>query len=1090
MKHVFQHPPADLTGKQYWRSLEEQADTPEFREWLEREFPAGASELELDGLSRRNFLQLMGASVALAGFGLSGCRRPESHITPYTKSLEWIIPGRPLLYASAMPRRRGAIPLVVTTHEGRPTKIEGNPLHPIATGATDTLAQASILDLYDPDRSKQVLREGRKSSLEEFIQFLRQSEGALASGGLAVIARETQSPTRLRLQEELRAKYPRLLWCNHEPATTGFDKAAATAVFGEGAVVHPNYLDADVILSLGSDFLCAEEGGLEASRDFSKRRRLTETNETMNRLYVVENRFTVTGGMADHRYRTPVSHIPAIAAAFAKEVAALTGNAPLGSLASAIDHSLPNLDEKWIHEAAKDLAAAKGRALVVAGADLPVQVQILVHAINAALGAIGTTVQISRTPVQPTVSLPELTAQIQSGAVTTVILLDTNPVYDAPADLQFGDALGKVGTVIHLGLHENETSEKAHWHIPAAHYLESWGDALSQDGTYVPVQPMIEPLWGGISDLQLLALVLGADLPKGPELVRATFEREAARTGAGASMDEAWTNFLRDGFLPASAPQLQAAAFNASAAASAIRSAAPLPPPVTDDGCEIVFVPDSKVDDGRYANNGWLQELPDTVTRLTWDNAAWISPATAKRFDAESSRSDLLKNEYRVITIEVDGRSISIPALVAPGHADNSITLPLGYGRTKVGRVGTGAGVNAYAIRTSTSPYVAVGAKVQSTNETRKLAVTHGHWTMEGRGFFREAPVAEYKSNPTFAKKVGMDSHIPPNISLYTNPKLDAQEQWAMVFDLTTCSGCNACVVACQAENNIPIVGKEQVINHREMHWIRIDRYFATVSADQPNPEMVTMPVPCQHCENAPCETVCPVNATVHSSDGLNVMVYNRCIGTRYCANNCPYKVRRFNFFDYNKRDVLGKSKWPILGERGDLYKGPFGPKGTPESIQMQKNPNVTVRMRGVMEKCTFCVQRIEKARIQSKVDSRGKASGGIPANSFTTACAQACPTDSIVFGDKSNPESRVSKLLGEDRSYRMLEYLNVQPRVTYLARLRNPNPHMPDAGPRGRINESGDEHHSDEENRAHPAGALPTHETGAHEAGHHESTH
>ena len=596
-------------------------------------------------------------------------------------------------------------------------------------------------------------------------------------------------------------------------------------------------------------------------------------------------------------------------------------------------------------------------------------------------------------------------------------------------------------TVIRLGRAEDETSKLAQWNAPLAHYLESWGDGLAADGSYLSVQPMILPLFGGWSELDLLAKVAGLPKPTGPELIQETFKGVAKPQ----EFVSAWAKFLHDGFLADSAAKPVALAFNGAATVEYVADKSALPV-LTENAYEIVFTGCPKVDDGRFNNNGWLQEIPDPITKIAWDNAALISPATAKKLGVKDTS---------LIEITVGKSTLTAAAIIAPGHADGSISIALGYGRSVVGRVGSGTGFNAYPLRTTAQPYFAVGATAKAAGKTYQLALTQEHWSLEGRGgdLTREATVDEYKAHPDFAKTMGMDAHIPPNVSLYTNPPLNKPDSvdphaWGMVVDLNSCIGCSACMVACQSENNIPIVGKEQVYEGREMHWIRTDRYFASVDESDPDPEMVSQPMMCQHCEYAPCETVCPVNATVHSEDGLNVMAYNRCIGTRYCANNCPFKVRRFNFFDYNQRDVQGRAK--NLDDR-KLFTGLYewnltAPKGTPDTVKMSKNPNVTVRMRGVMEKCTFCVQRIQEAKIAMKVAVRDSGDIRIPANAFTTACAQACPADAITFGDINNPDSAVSKLKKSERGYRLLEYLNISARVSYLARIRNPNMKMPGA--------------------------------------------
>ncbi len=1047
MKNIFQHPPEPATGRKYWRSLEELAETPEFKERLEREFPQGAAEFNGDEVSRRHFLKIMGASTALAGVGLSGCRRGELHLVPFTKSVEWAIPGKPLFYASSMPARDGYIPLIVATHDGRPTKIEGNPLHPISNGATNSFAQASVLDLYDPDRSKVFKSSGEQVDAAQFAANLDQIiKGLEADGGagLAFLVEENNSPTRERLRAEIERKYPSARWCVYEPLGSDAKTEALNIAYGPGVHVSSAIDKADVILALDSDFLGFPEGTLEDIRAFSSRRRVGKPGDKMNRLYVVENRYTVTGGMADHRLRVPASHIGAFALQLAEQVAALTSDSGLAKLTQSIQKpAVPvKFTDKWVEETAKDLVAAKGASLVLAGPRQPVAVQLLVQSINSALGNLGKTVIGRQQFTKPGISIAELRREIDNKKITTLFILGGNPVYNAPADLNWAKAQASVPNVIRLGLHEDETSKVAKWHVPAAHYLEAWGDGRTADGAYVSVQPMILPLYGGWSELDILARLAGLPKPQGPELVQETFRQ----VGKPGDFNADWNKFLHDGFVAGSNVNGRVLFFMASAAAAQVQEKAALPPVAGPDAIEVVLVADARVDDGRYANNGWLQESPDPITKLTWDNAALISPATAEKLGLDT-RPDLGRVEFEVVEVKFDdARRIEIPVLVTPGHADNSLTISLGYGRTMDGMICKGTGVNAYPLRTTAQPYFAVGAKVKPTGAKYRLAVTQGHHNMEGRALVREATMERYQSHPDFAKKMFMDAELPAggNPSLYTHPPLDAAWQWGMAIDLNTCTGCNACVIACQSENNTPIVGKDQVINGREMHWIRMDRYFASMDAHDPDPEMVMQPMLCQQCENAPCETVCPVNATVHSDDGLNVMAYNRCIGTRYCANNCPFKVRRFNFFDYGQRPIQHIKHGPL--EAQGLYFGPLTKKGSPETIKMQRNPNVTVRMRGVMEKCSFCVQRIQEAKIAAKVKAGGTDEVVIPTDSFQSACQQACPSEAIVFGNLSDPDSKVVKLKAQEKNYRLLEYLNVSTRVSYLARIRNPNMHMPDA--------------------------------------------
>ncbi len=1060
MKRVFPHPPIAESGKKYWRSLEELSGSAEFRGWLEKEFPAGAAEMEMDGVSRRNFLQLMGASIALAGFGLSGCRRPEAYLTPFSKSVEWSIPGKALFYASAMPSRKGAIPLVVTSYDGRPVKIEGNPLLPGSLGSTDAFAQASILDLYDPDRSRRFRDpEGNPSDLAAFQAWLdgARAEWKSNSGaGLAFVLEENNSPTRARLRTLVAKEFPAARWCVYEPLGNENGASAARVAFGPGISVRRDLEKADVVVSLGCDFLGSEEGTLEDARGFAARRRLKSAEDSMSRLYVVEHRYTLTGGMADHRYRLEASRIPGFTMLLAKAVAEVTGDGPLGAMVRTLPQAESGFDLQWIGEAAKDLTHARGKSLVTPGYSQPVSVHLLAFAMNEALGNVGNTLLPGEGPNEKNISIVDLSNAVKAGQIQALVVCGGNPSYNAPADLGWAGLQKSVPASIRLGYREDETSAGSKWHLPAAHYLESWGDALAPDGTYLPVQPMILPLFGGLSDVDLLAMIAGLPRGEGPEHVRETFRGIAKPS----DFDSAWAAWLRDGFLPESIAPVVVRPFDAAAAHRALAEAAPTEPLL--EGYEIVFAGDSKIDDGRHINNGWLQELPDPITRLTWDNAAWVSPATAKTLGVQ-----MHEMAADTVRIEANGASVVLPVLVCPGHADGSITVTLGYGQEHAGQVGRGTGVNVYPLRTSAALFVAK-ASVKATGERMALATTHGHWTMEGRELFREAPLEHYRAKPDFATTMGMDGHSPPDINLFRAAPLDAPEQWGMSVDLATCTGCNACVVACQSENNIPIVGKEQVINQREMHWIRIDRYFASVDDHEPNPTLAVQPVACMHCENAPCETVCPVNATVHSEDGLNVMVYNRCIGTRYCANNCPFKVRRFNFFDYNKRRT-GKTKiGPV--ETGNLYLGPLGGKQETALSRMSKNPNVTVRMRGVMEKCTFCVQRIEEAKIKTRVEAGASDRLKIPTDSIRTACQQACPTGAIVFGDLSDPESRVVQLKAMDRDYVMLKYLNIRPRLSYLARVRNPNPAVPGAELVGFINGAPHDSHG----AAHEPAAKP----------------
>ncbi|MGF1678916.1 MAG: TAT-variant-translocated molybdopterin oxidoreductase [Candidatus Methylacidiphilales bacterium] len=1043
MKRVINHPEAERNlqgGRVYWKSVGEYSDTPDFQEWLRREFPQGAAEFWGDGVSRRNFLQLMGASMALAGLGMTGCRRPESHLVAYSKTPEWQVPDRFEYFATSMPTRRGAHALLATSYNGRPIKLEGNPEHPVFQGTTGSWAQASLLNLYDPDRSKQFLRQGQpvdRAALVEQIAQWRVEWGINGGAGWAVLSGDSVSPTYQRLKDGLEAQYPNMLWSTFEPAYAANDLAACAKLFGANTRQRPLLAKAKVILSLDSNFLSSSQGSVEDIRGFASGRDVENLNVDMNRLYVVEPRFTVTGGMADHRLRLPASRVGALAAAVAAELGVA------GVSASPVE----GVDPAWIKECAQDLRSQSGRALVLVGDEQPQVVHELVAAINLELDAYGKTIEVIDWKQGRGIGLDELAETIESGSIRGLIILNSNPAYAAPGDLEWPELQKKIPTVVHLGYHVDETAALSQWHVPASHYLESWGDGVSCDGSYCCQQPLILPLFDGISEIQFLAACLGQEWTDGPDWVRQTFALVS-----GSSEDKDWKRFVRDGFLIKSQ--------DVRNQQPPIQGNASLPQvPVSLDSLEIVFAADESMDDGSWANNGWMQELPDPITKITWDNAAHISPATADALGLFYKTIDGVETTD-VIEISLNGRLIEIPIIMVPGHADNTLTLPLGYGRNFGGRVADGVGVNVYPFREG-SAYFMHGAKVRAVGRRHPFAITQEHWSMEGRGIVRESPIEYLRQNPDTIHHLGLESHTPENRSFYPNPPFDYEKhhQWAMTIDLSTCTGCNACVLACQAENNIPIVGKDQVMKGREMHWIRIDRYFSGASKFKtdagkeaiPNePEMVMQPILCQHCENAPCETVCPVNATVHNEEGLNVMAYNRCIGTRYCANNCPYKVRRFNWFDYNARQLdqlYFTGRLDKLGVKGTL-KQPLGPKGTEELIKMSKNPHVTVRMRGVIEKCSFCVQRLEAAKIDHKIQPQNRTTGNIklPTDSVKVACQQACPAQAIVFGDLSDSQSKVNRLRKRQQSYRLLDYLNTQPRVTYLARLRNPNPAMPGA--------------------------------------------
>lgn len=1113
-KRILQHPEVPENESTFsWRSTGQLEDTQEFRTWMDREFPQGAAEMENQEeleTSRRTFLKLMGSSTALAGFGMVACRRPEAYIVPYTEAPEWVIPGKATYYATSMPRATGAVPLVVTTYEGRPTKLGPNRLHPDYEG-TDAFAQASVLDLYSTARSRHFLKAGKKAKRAEF-------EAALAeivrdpAAKIGFVFGCDESPTRSRLiTEELGKKFGKAKFYQYE-ALTANDKD----VYGDGVKLVPNFEKADKIVSLDCDFAGTDPQGSNITF-FNRRKPEGATYESapnkdvMNRLYAVESAYSLTGGMADHRLRIAPSRMIAVVAQLARQlgVSGLDRIAPLSDVN----------EIKWVQELAVDLEKSGEKTAVLVGSRQPAAIKHLALQINLALKNIGEGkgLQAYQTGNKNFGGIAQLTDDLNKGELETVVFLTpSNPVYDAPADLKFSEALAKAKTSIHLGERTNATAFACTWHVPAAHYLESWSDAKSVKGVYSVVQAMILPLYPDcVSEVELLLAFNSGKLLTGEgeegaaapamQAVRKTFQGNEAQ----------WREVLKKGF-DSAAPTYSTVSVLATASAEQVISKATASEP-SKDKLDIIFSTDASVYDGRWIDNGWLQEAPDPISKLTWDNAVLIAPKTAKELGIYdeiialetkfASRSPDNEGEHRkspMIKITVNGKSLTMPVLVSFGQAENTLIIPLGYGQgfneedelgrdTKnshhVGLVGVNRGFDAYPLRTTETSYFATGATISLTEGRYSVALTQEHNAMYGRALAREistddaAHKGDFKAQLAKVKKQGNDSHAPENISLYKQEDINGQpllsdklHQWAMTIDLSSCMGCNACLVACQSENNIPIVGKEQVAKGREMHWIRMDRYFAsqeyaldshgnkikTKDGYKKNPEwirdnpaLVPQPVACMQCESAPCETVCPVNATVHTEDGLNAMAYNRCIGTRYCANNCPYKARRFNFFDYNKRNPLIKN---------NLNKGPLGERQVGESTHLQKNPNVTVRMRGVMEKCTYCVQRIKAAVIRQKrgqkqgVLESGKLSTDasnnvstetlrIPVDSVKTACQDACPAEAITFGNKEDGTKSVmgrAKLL--ERNYDLLNYIGTLPRTSYLARVKNPNPSMPDA--------------------------------------------
>ncbi len=1007
-------PPTISMNKDYWRSLEELSDTPEFREWLEREFPNHASEWLGGSVSRRRFLQLMSASIGLAG--LAGCRRPEYPILPFSKTPEAVVAGLPTQYATSIPRPGSAFPILVESHEGRPTKIEGNPLHRWSLGSSDLQAQAAILDLYDPDRSREVLLSGQPSSWEAFDQFADThfKEFAERQGkGLHFLSGNISSPAMRMLREDVVRALPEAVWHVHEAIGDENRQFGNEMAFGKPYATEYRFETADVIVSLDCDFLGVEDGAVAMTRAFTERRKVEETSSTMNRLYVVENHPTTTGAMADHRLRLASAQVIEFALAMANELLTLAAqdqplNQPATNFAEAIDGTrLPSgVPSAWVREVAHDLRASRGRSLILAGPSQPPLVHALAHLLNWELGNLGQTIVLRERPKVQNATLPALAEAIRRGAVGTLVMIGGNPAYDAPADLELDQLLPRVPHAIRVSESLDETSALSLWQLPMSHFLESWGDAETSDGTYSPIQPLIAPLFATRSPLEVVARLIRYETTEPYEIVQRSFVQ---RTGVGIG---AFRKFLHDGVRPGSSWPAMSVVPDWTAVLQAVGERGDRAVAIGVNNLELAFHADRCLQDGRFANNGWLQETPDPITKLTWGNAAMISPLTAKKVGVETGE---------IVKLSIGGRTLEVPVFVLPGQVDFSISLPLGYGRTVVGRVGTGVGCNAYKMRTTAALWSSLGVTISKTGKTERLASTQNHGSMQGRDLVRTLTLADFQKLPT--EEPHDHRHSLP---LYKPAELEGQHQWGMVVDLNQCTGCSACVVACQSENNIPIVGKEEVLLGREMHWIRLDRYF-TGTEDEPG--FAHQPVACVHCENAPCETVCPVNATVHSPEGLNLQVYNRCIGTRYCANNCPYKVRRFNWLDYNEVPLV------------QLHLGPLAEHGMPETLKMQKNPDVTVRMRGVMEKCTYCVQRIERGKVGSKLKSPGSGDNNIPDGTIVSACAQACPAQAIRFGDLLDPNSQVSQAKKRNRDYDLLGELGTLPRTSYQGRVRNPNP-------------------------------------------------
>jgi MoCo/4Fe-4S cofactor protein with predicted Tat translocation signal len=1052
-------------GKKYWRSLEELADSPAFQEFVAREYPQHAEEWH-DPIERRTFIKLMGASLALAG--LSGCVfQPPEKIVPYVKQPEEEVPGQALFFATAAPLFGAATPVLVRSNEGRPTKIEGNPDHPNnrpgdfpvddplrdprGSSATDIFTQASILSLYDPDRSQTLTY---REDIRTWTSFVGEMRSALdeqrpkQGAGIRFLTEPVTSPTLGAQMKEVLAALPQAKWHQYEPANR--DNARAGAVMALGQPVNTTYrFDlAQRILSLDCDFLSCLPGSLRYARDFMSRRRVTESSKEMNRLYVIETTPSNTGAIADHEWTVKPSEMEGIAKALA------TGAIPQSNTPA------ENSTISWIEPIVRDLQQHQGASIVIVGDNQPPVIHAVAHAMNNALGNVGKTVFYSDplevNSVDQRQSLQDLVNDLDAGRVELLVIIGGNPVYNSPVDLKLDfERLKKAKIRVALSQYKDETSELCHWHVPEAHYLEAWGDARSYDGTVTILQPLIEPLYDGKTAHEMLAVFSEHYDRKPYEIVRTYWQ--TARTGAGGTQQEQagagsqgqmagagtpaggqqqnkfalapsadfeswWRQSVHDGFIPNTALPVKTLAVKSDWANQPQATSAATPVAGT---FEVVFRTDPSIYDGRFSNNGWLQELPRPLTKVTWDNVALVSPNSAYAIAGVRDNGGSVKGREhyvpKVDLVDQQGRTVRVPLWIMPGQPDGVLTIHLGYGRWLAGRVGSSpdeaVGFDAYKIRTSYEPWFTNGIQARKTTEQQLLATTQLHFNLEDPNFSKEE--RDIVRSETLEDFLQGNKHEEehPHPTLYPKYPYDNQADnapnyaWGMAIDLNNCVGCNACTIACQSENNIPIVGKKEVVRSREMHWIRVDTYFRGFDPNHPEGTNF-MPVPCMHCENAPCEPVCPVHATVHSAEGLNDMVYNRCVGTKYCSNNCPYKVRRFNFFLYQDWD-------------------------TP-TYQLMRNPDVSVRSRGVMEKCTYCVQRIQSAKIQSEIEGRRVTDGEI-----VTACQAVCPTEAIVFGDINDPNSRVSKIKANERNYSLLEELNTKPRTTYLTQLKNPNPEI-----------------------------------------------
>ena len=989
----------------YWKSLKDISSEEDYNRFLKQ-----SDHNEDNGLSRRNFLSLIAASVALAG--LEGCKKPVQKIIPYVEAEIGTIPGIPKYYASTIPWKNNALGVVIENHDERPVKVEGNEKHPSTLGKSNAFSQASTIEMYDPDRARGVKYNGEKVDWSEYLKFAKDINKGDGKG-LAVLMQESSSPTIKSIQNDFKTKFPSASWVSYESVNNenlykGIEKAFSKKL-------QPIYRleNAQIIVSLGSDFLGVDDNNIYNTRKFAQNRDIVDENSTMNRLYVAESSITSTGSSADHRLNIPQHEMESILAELSYE---------LKKLGLSVDaNKVKSSNNLWIKAAAEDLMSNRGDSIILGGSQLSPEFHQLIALLNNQLNAPVDYYPLSLSQVSSLADFKSLCDDIKNNKIKNLIILGANPVYDSPADFNFGDLLKNVPNSVHLTNILDETSKLCSWNIAMTHYFECWGDAMSYDGFVSIVQPQIMPLFDSKSAIQVLTPLVYSKELSSYDTVKNVWKSDIVKSG---NFEREWEKVLHDGLYKNTIIKKEQVRPSSKTSTAQLNNFIKL----DDNKFEIVFNASSSVYDGRFANNGWLQEIPKPVTSLTWDNAALISIKVAKKLNIKNGQ---------MIEIKIDNKSIKLPAWITPGQNQKSISLELGYGREFEGRLGNGVGFNVYPLRMSSNPSYSLNASISVLDETYPLASTQDHHGLEedqyaAPGFdklsnnevqsripelVKQSTLDYYKDNPDWVQKK-VEEHKPDkkrswaDHSMYNpEPEYDYSKgpQWGMSIDLTSCTSCNACSIACQSENNIPVVGKQQVMNGREMHWIRIDNYFA---GDPDNPEMSTQSVACVHCELAPCETVCPVAATTHSSDGVNQMTYNRCLGTRYCANNCPYKVRKFNFYNYTR----------------DL----------PEVVQMAMNPDVSIRFRGVMEKCTYCYQRVSAARISAENENREIQDGD-----FQVACQQSCPADAIKFGDINDPNSAVSKAKRRNRDYALLAHLGTAPRTTYLAKIRNQNPKL-----------------------------------------------